>query len=241
MSRVVTDRDGSKWQERDLGHGVERTLIPGGLVVYLQRYEQSSPAPVKPEPAPQTSAAPSWYLPSDQLEHVELRSRAEPRLTIALRGSVRHSLFEFARDSRDGTETGGFMYGEDLISWKPRVSVGWVTSAVAERAESSATLDIEASISEKSILRASGAVGVSEQGIWHTHPSQDGEPSSRDLAAWASGLDHARRFGASRYVGLILTAGASDIRWQRPKIHGWVVRRHSNGRAICEPASVELG
>jgi hypothetical protein len=133
------------------------------------------------------------------------------------------------------------MYGEDLISWKPRVSVGWVTSAVAERAEESATLDIEASISEKSILRASGAVGVSEQGIWHTHPSQDGEPSSRDLAAWASGLDHARRFGASRYVGLILTAGESDIRWQRPKIHGWVVRRHRNGRAICEPASVELG
>jgi hypothetical protein len=73
-------------------------------------------------------------------------------------------------------------------------------------------------------------------------PARVRRGSGADVSAHprSRGLKRAA-FGASRYVGLILTAGESDIRWQRPKIHGWVVRRDRNGRAICEPASVESG
>jgi hypothetical protein len=99
-------------------------------------------------------------------------------------------------------------------------------------------LDIGAVVAEKAELRQSGADGIDEQGFWHTHPdSRDGTPSPADLTVLVNAHDFVKR----PYVGLILTAQASDTRWHDPEVHGWIVRRDGPlGRPVCEPALVTM-
>lgn len=109
---------------------------------------------------------------------------------------------------------------------------------VKDRASGSCSFDIGALVVEKGTLRKSKLDSrVGEIGSWHTHPDDDGRPSPQDLAAWLNARDF---LDCSRYIGLILTAHASDERWSRPIVHAWVVRRDELfGTALCEPARFE--
>jgi hypothetical protein len=164
-----------------------------------------------------------------------------PKLTVSIRDSTWEDLHRFARATADdGLETGGFLFGDQVRSWHAHVSVSRVTSMVRARAETSASLNLEALVQAKADIRASeGAYATfGEIGSWHTHPnSQSGQPSDADLDTWLNGCDFLER----RYVGLILTAHPSDERWTRPHVHGWVVRRDARcERATCERALVEI-
>jgi proteasome lid subunit RPN8/RPN11 len=205
--------------------------------VELQRAKREAPRDYL---APDESDRGSWYLPAGttvtvEREVPELRRRATPTITVSLRESVWQDLVRHASEARDGRETGGFFFGERVRSYAP-VSVGRVTRMVTDRRAEQCKLDIGALVAEKGDLRASGADHIVEQGSFHTHPGSDPTPSDTDLVNWLSSLDFLR---SSYYVGLILTAEASDNRWWRPNVHGWTVRRlERTNTAVCEPARV---
>jgi hypothetical protein len=196
------------------------------------------PEPAKPrwqlEPAPRTTKS-RWRL-SQEPEHVEIRGKSASPVTIALSARSWRTLRDLARESSDGKETGGFFFGPHVRGWHQRADVRWVTRAIKDRAPGSAKLDIGAVVAEKAELRQSGADGVDEQGFWHTHPdSHDGTPSPADLNVLRNAHDFLKR----PYVGLILTAQASDARWHDPAVHGWIVRRDGPlHRPVCEPTLV---
>jgi hypothetical protein len=173
-------------------------------------------------------------------EHVELRLASAPRVTITLGASVWETLRGHARESRDGLETAGFLFGEHVRFWDRRVSVGWATRMVKERAEHSALFDTEALVVEKARLRQYGVADrIDELGSWHTHPmpGDAGRPSDQDLATWRAIHDYLGR----PYVGLILTAAHGDARWIRPRVCAWIFQRESSRRRpICERALVEV-
>jgi hypothetical protein len=225
---------------------IARRFAPIGSAAGARVLEEATRARFSPLPERSDSGR-SWVLPAGTTvvsgELPKLRATAIPTVTVTLRSSVWHDLQDHVREASDGRETAGFLFGAVVRSWRP-VSVGWVTSMVVERRESSCVLDIAALVTEKGRLRRSGLGDVGEQGSWHTHPARFGEthvgrPSETDLAAWLNAHDFLER---AFYVGLILTAGLSDERWSNPKVHGWVVRRleHTN-TAVCEPAIVKTG
>lgn len=209
--------------------------------------QRKRPAATRPRSAPAAPAGPSWELPPPQSskakgllpmppEHVEIRNKSASPITISLSGRSWRTLRDLARESSDGKETGGFFFGPHVRGWHQRADVRWVTRAIKDRAPGSAKLDIGAVVAEKAELRQSGADHVDEQGFWHTHPdSHDGTPSPADLTVLLNAHDFLHR----PYVGLILTAAASDARWRDPEVHGWIVRRDGPlGRPVCEPALV---
>jgi len=214
----------------------------------LARHRQRSRAGKTGRAKPAQPAKPRWHLQpppretksrwrlSQEPEHVEIRSKSASPTTIALSARSWRTLRDLARESSDGKETGGFFFGPHVRGWHQRADVRWVTRAIKDRAPGSAKLDIGAVVAEKAELRQSGADGVDEQGFWHTHPdSHDGTPSPADLTVLLNAHDFLKR----PYVGLILTARASDARWQKPEVHGWIVRRDGPlGRPVCEPALV---
>jgi hypothetical protein len=212
--------------------------------------QRQKPAAKRARSAPAAPTGPRWELPPPRAgkakgllpmppEHVEIRSKSASPTTIALSARSWRTLRDLARESSDGKETGGFFFGPHVRGWHERADVRWVTRAIKDRAPGSAKLDIGAVVAEKAELRQSGADGVDEQGFWHTHPdSHDGTPSPADLTVLLNAHDFLHR----PYVGLILTAGASDSRWNNPTVHGWIVRRDGPlNRPVCEPARVTTG
>lgn len=179
---------------------------------------------------------PDWHLETrSDAESVELRVDREPELTITLRPSVQDALSAYARESDDGLETAGFLFGERVARWRKRFSVGWVTRMVEERRESSCVFDLPTLVAEKAAIRRAGSE-MEEIGSWHTHPlSTDGTPSEQDLQTWLNSRDFLNR---AFYFGLILTAKPQRERWVSD-IHAWVVRREGVlERPVCEPARV---
>ena len=189
------------------------------------------------------TAARSWRLPephvrSRSCEPVALRSRSEHQVTVSLR-SCWDALRGFAQASRDGRETGGFLLGPHVRSWHSQILITSATEAAAERQPTSMNLDLE-----KHVLRDMAWIRASrvddsfgEAGFWHTHPNERvAKPSEPDLATWLSAADWLGR----PYLGLILTAEATDQRWTHPHVSAWITRREVHGRAICEPVDVDL-
>ena len=77
-----------------------------------------------------------------------------------------------------------------------------MAGGVHDRAEASASFDLEAHVLEKLQLRRSGNRSHGEIGAWHTHTrSSSGQPSRQDdLITWLSAhdfLDRAFCLGAS--------------------------------------------
>ena len=227
-------------KERRRSASVKRALA--------RQRERQRPAAKRARSAPAGPAKPRWQLEppphetksrwrlSEAPEHVEIRNKSASPITISLSARSWRTLRDLARESSDGKETGGFFFGPQVRGWHRRAEVRWVTRAIKERAPGSAKLDIGAVVAEKAELRQSGADHVDEQGFWHTHPdSHDGTPSPADLTVLLNAHDFLKR----PYVGLILTAQASDARWRDPEVHGWIVRRDGPlGRLVCEPALV---
>jgi hypothetical protein len=230
---------GLSWEEFH-GWKMSTSNRPAVFTGRRQQLVVASKAPKRaPAPKPSSSSSPSWLLPTEgKLEPVELRQKATPSRTIVLGQSSWDKLRQFAGESQDGRETGGFLFGDHVLGWNKRVGVRWVTSMVTERAEASAQLDIPALVAEKAVLRASGVDhDVGEIGSWHSHPGGFSRmPSPQDLSTWINGCDFLER---SFYVNLILTRDASD-EWRFPHVHGWTVYRDRSGHAICEPAAIDV-
>jgi hypothetical protein len=173
-------------------------------------------------------------------ERVEVRLTSAPRITISIRGPRWDELRDFVRESADGLETGGYLFGQHVRGWDRRVSVARVTRMVKGRAAASVLLDTFALGQEEADIRASEADGhYGELGSWHTHPdTQNGCPSDTDLDSWLNRHGLLQR----SYVGLVFTAHPSDERWARPNIHAWIVQRDAQrrNRPICERALAEV-
>lgn len=201
-------------------------------------------APLKqPTPSSPRSKAPDAAPP----EHVELRESRTPEIKINLRSSVREALFAYARESGDGLETAGALFGDRWVLGRKELTVRWATHAAQKRSSRGVCLDVEAIVREKAALRRNGFDDVSEVGCWHTHPdSRDGRPSDADLTMLLNARDFLDR---PFYVGLILTAVPQFDRdgtprpdlWLRSDVHAWVLRREGLiERAVCEPAAVKF-
>ena len=181
------------------------------------------------------AAARTWRLPephgrSESCERVSLRSRSEHQVTVSLR-SCWDALRGFAQASRDGRETGGFLFGPHVRSWHSRILVTSATESAQQRHPTSMNLDLE-----KHVLRDMAWIRASrvddsfgECGFWHTHPNERvARPSQPDLATWLSAADWLGR----PYLGLILTADPADQRWTHPHVSAWITRRTTHGQAI---------
>jgi len=185
----------------------------------------------------------TWQLPepsarSRSCEPVSVRSRSEHQVTVSLR-RMWDALRGFAQASRDGRETGGFLFGPHVRSWHNRIVITSATEAAMERQPTRLKLDLEQHVlRDMAWIRASRVDDTfGEAGFWHTHPNERvATPSQPDLAAWLSGSDWLGR----PYLGLILTAEATDQRWTHPHVSAWITRREVHGRAICEPVDVDL-
>lgn len=56
-------------------------------------------------------------------------------------------------------------------------------------------------------------------GDWHSHPSDDPDPSDADLRAWSRHSDDA---DVLPYVGVVVTPG--ELGWTMSRFYGWVTR-----------------
>jgi hypothetical protein len=188
------------------------------------------------------TAAPSWQLPPAPRAHarscepVSLRSRSEHPVTVSLRNSW-DALREFARASRDGRETGGYLFGPHVRSWHSRILITSATESVVEREPTRMKLDVEKHVLQdmRSIRASRVDDSYGEAGSWHTHPgSCIANPSETDLATWRESADLVSR----PYIGVIVI-DPTDSRWSHPHVCAWINRRDTSGRAICEPVDVE--
>jgi hypothetical protein len=141
----------------------------------------------------------------------------------------------------DHIETGWGLIGPPIRSWdrEAHVTVAIPLGGSSRREVDGVLVDLS-HFSE--VERQRIAVHETEHrygGSAHVHPHGSGEPSPRDMETWLHELEHLERErGATRYLGVILTAGKYGWR-STPRLHAWLVREDDFGRAICEAVTVK--
>ena len=230
-------------------NGTRRSRAARRVRDYLEPDYLTGPA--EHFPAVARSDVADWRLPprglprtdylADEAEPVpvQLITRMAPDApTLRFGQAGRRDLDRFAGESRDGLETGGFIFGHRDTAEGPRVHVSEVTRSVEARAATAVRFDVAANVDHKLALRRNGDNHLCEIGEWHTHPEgNSGMPSDGDLQGFVSKLDHAAgRKGLTRDFALILTPGRSN--WLLPEIHGWMVTRGRSGMGVCKPVRV---
>jgi hypothetical protein len=137
--------------------------------------------------------------------------------------------------------TGGGIFGPPVMSWHEQADVRFANAAASPRNRSHVSIDPGMIAADES--RLSDQSSSRRIGDWRVRPdSRDdrpGEPTKADMYAWLRELDLARQRSVSRYVGLIATAEPRGWLFP-PRLHAWVVRRDQHGRAVCEPARVNV-
>jgi hypothetical protein len=181
----------------------------------------------------------------DRLNRVILRtSPSDLTVTVGL-GALKTMRDEtYARSDAiedEHIETGWGLTGTVIRSWDRDAFV-----SVAIPLGGSSRRDVDGVLVDQShfseVERQMVAVHETEHryiGSAHVHPHGSGEPSSRDLETWLGELEHLDgERGATRYLGVILTAGKYGWR-SNPRLHAYIVRQDERGRAICEPVTVK--
>ena len=166
----------------------------------------------------------------------ELRSSG-PRFTVHLPLSTEKKIEREILDARAGmgdVETGGVLYSLYRPNYE-RVLLHHATGPGkdARHARAELTLSSPKTV-EAEFDEWSERARFVEVGNWHSHPTEDAEPSRSDLRNWASwrGLS-----GLWRYLGLIVTPG--ELGWMTPRFHAWITTRDEHGRLVTEPATID--
>lgn len=131
-------------------------------------------------------------------------------------------LIDCAGDSENGTEQGGFLYGE-FGQWSMEVTD--LIVAATDRRETRATLE---GAWAKELEDPTSLFRAKICGTWHTHPSfSRPEPSPTDVEAFQQLL---QVDGVDRSVNLIITPGANSYSpWSKPQITPWILSRTVDG------------
>ena len=158
----------------------------------------------------------------------------EPRVAVRVSSGAVARIEAEARDSIDGRETGGYLFGlrgEDKILWASGAGPN------AARSESELGIDGAYVRAFEQHLRAQWGVDVGLVGRWHVHPSGTAELSDVDCEGAAAGLELIElEHDGGAWLDLVLTASS----WSYPEIHAYVFTRDPISRRIThEPAKFE--
>lgn len=142
-------------------------------------------------------------------------------LRVAIPPEVERVIRTFARESKDGNETGGILLGRgpDQSGVIDIVQAGDAGPAAVRqpRLFSRDTAHAEALASEA--WRRERAEWVGE---WHTHPEAGPEPSELDLASYAKVLSDPE-LSFDCFVAVIVTGGPSG--WTDAVLTPWILAR----------------
>ncbi len=190
---------------------------------------------------PPAEARPPWDLgpslrPRSRDDETPKVSSAPSRVKVALSASARETIVTEAQASRDGRETGGPILGRRYFSWHPCVDACIAAGpGHGKRERSGLCRDLAHRIAlREQIQRETEDREWTETGCWHTHPSQQGEPSGDDVRAWLSDLD---ALDNRMQLGVVLTEDR-HFGWARPQFHCYLVSRSRWGEARVERAEI---
>jgi integrative and conjugative element protein (TIGR02256 family) len=149
-------------------------------------------------------------------------------LSVTLTVSAAESLGSHARQSTDGSETGGILLGHDR-SADLLVTVAGDPGPAAIRTPNRFKRDLAhaQSLADDAYDR-DGSVWIGE---WHTHPNGPVQPSEVDLRTYFSHLSDPS-LGFDRFLSLIALPCA-EHGWEHVNVAAWVV--HDN---VAEAASI---
>lgn len=197
---------------------------------HLDTRERSRPtAPSRPWDTESEADDSVREAPELEAAHFEIRLTAGVMRTIEQQ--VADAMWRF--DRRD-VESGGWLFAHDAPDAEC-VHLAYASGPGPEAEHGNGrvrlTDALKASLWLDDLSITSRLIRV---GDWHSHPSDDPEPSDADLSAWQK--NH-RAADASQWVSLIVTPGP-EMGWMAPRFHGYVTREDESGVLVCDPATV---
>jgi integrative and conjugative element protein (TIGR02256 family) len=193
----------------------------------------------RPAQAPARPKTPKWK------PLVRVDARAAPS-TVRITRTAYLAITDQAFGQRGEIETGGPLFGIPAKDATPKIRRAGMPGPNARSSRSSMRPDLEHTRREAAELERDGRLDR-WVGSWHTHPSENGQPSDTDLEFFAWDCRELHHMGRSmdNYIALIVAPKwRQDDRgcyldWTRPTLNAWRMYAVADDQFICTPAKVE--
>lgn len=150
---------------------------------------------------------------------VKTATRSLPRVRTAFMDSgVRQTLQTQAWAAWDGREGGGWLSGH----YEGRAVRVWSSSEW--RSNERGPYSVDSDLDQAATIERNLPEGKSLVGDWHTHNSQELEPSDADRGAWR----RLSQLYAKPWLGIIAGPAPNGYQWSFPRFKAWISTEHQS-------------